>query len=156
MKGQVRKTPQEFLDNELVIASLDGYGRLQIAAESGIGDASAAKQDEQTALLESINAHSLDAGQYRVEHYSPKYLYSDLATLANLDPLIPAGFYLSAIHGERTSTGQIHLHGRYAAPGDYLDLNFGPLWDHYGNWDGIGPLTSASCFPLRLLFKVLP
>lgn len=32
MKGQVRTNPPEFLENELVIATLDGYGRLQTTA----------------------------------------------------------------------------------------------------------------------------
>lgn len=39
MKGQVRTNPPEFLENELVIATLDGYGRLQTTAELvGAGD----------------------------------------------------------------------------------------------------------------------
>lgn len=57
MKGQVRTTNEEFLENELVIASLDGYGRVQVALDSisVSGGATEAKQDTGNTSLASID-----------------------------------------------------------------------------------------------------
>lgn len=59
-----------------------------------------------------------------------------------------------AIMGSRTTTNgsvlQVEFMGN--APGELIDLNFGPGFAHYGQWKKIDAASSAGCFPLFVLF----
>lgn len=129
MKGQVRKTPTEFLDNELVIASLDGYGRLQV---------------------------SDNADEWFGERFVKVELADMTVSGIDLTPLIPAGFRVVSVLGSRSLTGSqvIYLEAFSNNTGVFIDLNFGANFEHNGRWKTIGPLTSNGSFPLWV--KMIP
>lgn len=59
-----------------------------------------------------------------------------------------------AILGSRTATNGSVIQLQFAgnAPGELIDLNFGPGYIHYGQWAAIDETSTAGCFPLFVLF----
>lgn len=146
----------DMINGEWRSPKCDAQGRLIVTAESAGSDgiATAAKQDEQTDLLEKIDLSTRIGAGWFVKRTKKLQLADMTPSGIDLAALTPAGMTVVGVAGSRTSTNGtvIYLEATANDAGDFIDLNFGANFTQYGVWKKIGPLTSNGCFPLYVLF----
>jgi len=147
----------DMINGEWRSPKCDAQGRLIVTAESAGSDgtiATSAKQDEQTDLLEKIDLSTrIGAGWFLKR--TKKLVLADMTPSGiDLAALTPAGMTVVGVAGSRTTVNGtvIDLEATANDVDDFIDLNFGANFTHYGVWKKIGPLTSSGCFPLYVLF----
>lgn len=133
-------------DMRAILDSIDG--------KTPADPASVGKQDEQTALLETIDESTrIGAGWFPKRFH--KLLFSDMTGSGiDLVAITPIGRRVVAVMGSSTATsGTIYLEAVENDVGVQIDLNFGKNYIQYGVWRRIGNSTPSTCFPLYVLFS---
>lgn len=138
-----------------------GYGEGGVfAGESGSGggggggDASAANQTTQIALENDIKDYVQLGSGWFPYRFSLPIAVGDIGSGFDISAITPVGQKVIGIAASRSSlNGQvIYLEAEGNDPGDFVELDFGRGYIHYGQWKTIGSSSTAGCFPVRIMF----